>query len=353
MRRVNAPALDIVHPPAHSGQRSAWESELPTRRSVLMALGAIGGATGIGGGLAASAYWRDISRIREELSARPSTVIETRHGAMEYAEVGEGQPILMIHGTGGGFDQGLFFTRRLADAGYRVIAPSRFGYLRSDFPDDPSSENQADAYVDLLDHLGIEQIAIAGGSAGALSAMAFAIRHPDRTSALIPIVPASFAPGRPPARPWSATQTWIAENVLASDFLFWAGVTAMPDTMIRTLLATDPALVAVASPAERARVSEILRGILPVSARARGLLNDARLAGTPAPMDLAAITAPTLAISLEDDFYLTADAARHIAETVPEPRLIVYPDGGHVWVGRDAEMFAAIDTFLHEIGYSR
>jgi dienelactone hydrolase len=40
----------------------------------------------------------------------------------------------MIHGTGGGFDQGLLFARRLVDAGYRVIAPSRFGYLRSDFP---------------------------------------------------------------------------------------------------------------------------------------------------------------------------------------------------------------------------
>jgi 2-hydroxy-6-oxonona-2,4-dienedioate hydrolase len=138
-----------------------------------------------------------------------------------------------------------------------------------------------------------------------------------------------------------------------SDFLFWSAMTAMPDTMIRTLLATDPALVAAASPAERARVTEIMRGILPVSARARGLLNDARLAGNPAEMDLAAISAPTLAISLEDDFYLTADAARHIADTVPGARLIVYPDGGHVWVGRDAEMFAAIDAFLRETGYSQ
>ena len=326
---------------------------MPTRRNLLIGLGVAGGAAAMGAGGVASAYWRDISRIREELAAQPSTVIQTRFGALEYAEAGEGTPLLMVHGTGGGFDQGLLFARGLVDTGYRVIAPSRFGYLKSDFPDDPTSENQADALIDLLDHLGIDRIAISGGSAGALSAMAFAIRHPNRTAALIPIVPAAYAPGRPPARPWSTMQTWIAEGVLGSDFLFWSAMTAMPDTMIRTLLATDPTLVSAAALAEQERVNRIMRGILPVSARARGLLNDARLAGNPTEMDLVAISAPTLAISADDDFYLTADAARHIADTVPGARLIVYPDGGHVWVERDEEMSAAIDGFLRELGYSQ
>ena len=122
--------------------------------------------------------------------------------------------------------------------------------------------------------------------------------------------------------------------------------------MIRTLLATDPELVAAASAAERERVHRILRAILPVSDRAAGLLNDAGLAGNPAPMQLGKITAPALAISLEDDRFLTADAARHIAAEVSGARLIVYPTGGHVWVGRDSELFEAIDRFLKEIGYA-
>jgi pimeloyl-ACP methyl ester carboxylesterase len=258
----------------------------------------------------------------------------------------------MIHGTGGGFDQGLNFAGQLVRSGYRVIAPSRFGYLRSAMPDDPSSQNQANAFAILLDALAIDRVAIAGGSAGALSALQFAIRHPDRCAALIAIVPATYAPNRPPARPWSASQTFLATSLLRSDFLFWAAISAMPDRVIETLLATDPVLVHAASAAEQARVREILWSILPVSRRANGLLNDGRLAGNPVPMELSAIRAPTLAISLEDDLFLTADAARHIAQQVPGARLVIYPSGGHIWVGRNSELFGAIQDFLHELAYA-
>jgi pimeloyl-ACP methyl ester carboxylesterase len=85
---------------------------------------------------------------------------------------------------------------------------------------------------------------------------------------------------------------------------------------------------------------------LPVSERARGLLNDAALAGNPAPMALEKISAPTIAISLEDDRFETAAAARHIAESVSGAKLVLYPTGGHVWVGRDQALFEELDAFL-------
>jgi pimeloyl-ACP methyl ester carboxylesterase len=62
---------------------------------------------------------------------------------------------MMIHGTGGGFDQGLLFAHRLRESGFQIIAPSRFGYLRSTFPVDASPAHQADVLVELLDHRGI------------------------------------------------------------------------------------------------------------------------------------------------------------------------------------------------------
>jgi pimeloyl-ACP methyl ester carboxylesterase len=301
---------------------------------------------------AAIAYSASIARAEALVAPGLSKVIASRFGDLEYAEAGTGTPLLMVHGTGGGFDQGLFFAGRFAEAGYRVIAPSRFGYLRSAFPDDPSSENQADALADLLDVTGIEKVAIAGGSAGALSAIAFAIRHPDRCAALLPLVPATYVPRTTPVQSVPPDQMQMAMAVLQSDPLFWLAITIVPDLMTEALLATKPALIKAADAAEQARARHILHAILPVSRRARGLINDARLASNPAKMDIERITAPTLAVSYEDDGFGTAAAARHLAEHIAGARAHIYPEGGHIGVGHDGDSFALIDGFLREIGYA-
>lgn len=315
-------------------------------------MGIAGGAMAATGGGTALAYSSAISAARAACDPSLSAVIPTRFGDLEYAEAGGGAPLLMIHGTGGGFDQGLLFTRELLAKGYRIIAPSRFGYLRSSFPSDPSSANQADAFVELLDQLHIDRIAIAGGSAGALSAIEFAVRHPERCAALLPIVPASYTPDSEAVtadNPPAGVEAGMA--LLRSDFLFWCGTAVAADLMVGTLLATDPALLKVVDAAEAERAREILRGILPVSRRAEGLFNDALLAGHPAPSALETIAAPTFAISAEDDRFGTAKAARHIAATVPGARLTVFPSGGHIWLGHDRDLFDQIDAFLTEIGY--
>jgi pimeloyl-ACP methyl ester carboxylesterase len=317
-----------------------------TRRGALW-LGGTATVLAAGSVAVGRAFSADLARARERLAGR-SQIARSRFGPIEYAVAGKGPPVLMVHGTGGGFDQGLSFTERLVARGYRIIAPSRFGYLRSAMPDDPSSDNQADALVDLLDALGIDKVPVLGGSAGALSAIAFAIRHPDRCSALGALVPATFVPNRAPVRP-SAIGAAIMEYGLKSDFLFWSGLKLAPSSLTAALLATDPTVVEQANSAERARVRRILWEIFPVSARAQGLLNDAKLAGEPAPQALEKIQAPTLAISLEDDRFGTFEAAKHIATTVPGARLVSWPVGGHVWVGHDEAMFAAVDTFLRDV----
>jgi 2-hydroxy-6-oxonona-2,4-dienedioate hydrolase len=290
------------------------------------------------------AYHRDIHEAELRISGR-SFVIQTASGRLEYAVSGRGPAVLMIHGTGGGFDQGLTFTEGLVRRGYRVIAPSRFGYLRSDYPEDPSSERQADALVELLDQLGVQKIAVAGGSAGALSAAQFALRHPERCAALILVVPAANVRGSDPVA-MSPVQEFLVRQMTSSDFLFWTGLKMRHADMVGTLLATDPAVVARGSPAEQLRVNRILREILPISARTRGMLNDARLAGHPARMDFRNIRAPTLVISVEDDRFGTAATARDIAAAVPHSRLVIYPTGGHVWVGHDEEVWSEVARFL-------
>ena len=153
------------------------------------ALGTLGLAALAGAGLGVhrlrSSYLADLQAARARI-AQGSRIVQTRSGPVEVGISAGSRPLLMIHGTGGGFDQGLHFAQRLTDAGWRVIAPSRFGYLRTPFPADASTDAQADALADLLDALGIHRLPVLGGSAGALPALALALRHPARCSALVP-----------------------------------------------------------------------------------------------------------------------------------------------------------------------
>lgn len=298
-------------------------------------------------GIAITAAYRADSRSSLQAITGKSAVIETRHGRMEYAQAGSGPPLLMIHGTGGGFDQGLMFSQGIISKGIRVIAPSRFGYLRSSWPSDPSSERQADAFVDLLDHLKIERVAVAGGSAGALSAVQFALRHPERTSALILIVPAANVEGHDP-NDMSAPQEWLVRRLMTSDFLFWMGKEVLPEQMIGFLLATDPALLSQVSELERRRAYAILDQILPISRRWRGMLNDAKLAGHPSRVDFSQLRVPLLLQSADDDRFGTALTARAIARKVRGSRLVVYPTGGHIFLGHQQDSAAVTARFVRE-----
>jgi pimeloyl-ACP methyl ester carboxylesterase len=103
-------------------------------------------------------YRQDLNDARERLGGG-GRVVHTRCGPIEYSEAGKGKTVLSIHGAGGGWDQGLLI-RTFIGEGFRVIAPSRFGYLNTPYPDDPSAVAQADAYECLLDHLDIERAAV-------------------------------------------------------------------------------------------------------------------------------------------------------------------------------------------------
>ncbi|MCK7580716.1 MAG: alpha/beta hydrolase [Chromatiales bacterium] len=293
-------------------------------------------------------YQRDIQQARARV-ASGSQIAQTPCGPIEYAVAGDGPPVLVVHGAGGGFDQGLDFSKPLVERGFRVIAMSRFGYLRTPLPADATPAAQADAHACLLDALRIQRAAILGISAGAPSLQQFALRHPQRTTALILVVPAAY---RPPSG--DDTRTTVASNgveflrdtALRLDFLFWAWIRFAPDSVTRVVLATDPALVASASREEQAEVAMVREHILPVSPRRSGLLNEARVMSSLERYPLERITAPTLAISAQDDYYDTYESARYTAAQVPRARFLGYPTGGHLLVGHGQEVMAEITQFL-------
>jgi len=313
----------------------------------IRALLTVGVLAAILGGLLYSGYQHDIERARERI-ATGSRIAETPCGSIEYAVAGNGPPLLIVHGAGGGFDQGLDFGRPLVASGFRIIAVSRFGYLRTPLPKDASAAAQADAHACLLDALNIRRAAVVGASAGAPSSMQFALRHPGRITALVLLVPATYVPrpgGAPPMQTPTGT-VLLFDIALKSDFLFWAATRFARETVIRAILATPPAVVANAGADEQARIDEVLAQVLPVSPRRLGLINDAQVISSLQRYELERIAVPMLAISMQDDLFGTFDGARYTVEHIPHARFIGYPSGGHLWVGHQKEIKAEIATFL-------
>jgi 2-hydroxy-6-oxonona-2,4-dienedioate hydrolase len=292
-------------------------------------------------------YRRDM-RVAHTRVSSGSQVVNTPCGPIEFADVGTGPAILAIHGAGGGFDQSIRLAKDLGPTGYRVVAPSRFGYLRTPMPEDASPAAQADAHACLLDALKLQKAIVIGGSMGAPSAMQFCIRHPNRCSALVLLFPIAFAPraaGELPPTP-SALQLSVMEKALKSDFVFWAASKFARDTIIQSVLATPIADFRNASPQEQERALQILHDILPVSAREKGLLSDSTVATTIPRYDLEHITAPTLVISAEDDLFGTYKGGRYTAEHIPEARFVGYPTGGHLLLGHGNDVKRELAEFL-------
>jgi pimeloyl-ACP methyl ester carboxylesterase len=284
-------------------------------------------------------------------SAQGSTVATTRCGPIEVQAAGAGIPLLIIHGSGGGHDQGMAWARPLVEHGVRVVAMSRFGYLRTPRPADASPEAQADAHVCLLDALGVAKAAVMGVSAGGPSALLTAIRHPDRVSALVLVVPITYKPGTvaDSAPPVSDAKDALLLRLLGSDFLFWTGLHLARDPLVRHLLATPPELVAAASAIERERVNDLAERILPVSTRAAGLRDDTRLGKSLGSYALESIRVPTLVVSARDDGFGTYAGAQYTAGRIAGATFIGFDDGGHLLVGHDEAVRHEIVKLLKAI----
>lgn len=308
-------------------------------------------ATGLlaagGAAFAYGAFRKDLDTAMARIEA-DRQVLDTPDGPIEFAESGDGPAVLFIHGAGGGFDQGLELGRVLVGEDNRIIAPSRFGYLGTPMPADASVEAQADAHLRLLDALQLESVPVIGISAGAPSALQLCLRHPERCTALVLLVPMAWAPDRVETGRISPLFATVLDAIVASDFVYWTATKLARPALLETILGTPVDVYRKATRAERQNVDEMLRLILPIRKRAAGIRNDSVISSTLQRYALEDMHIATLVLSAADDLYGTYEPGLYTAEQIRYGEFVGFSTGGHLLVGHDAEVRARIRTFLGE-----
>jgi pimeloyl-ACP methyl ester carboxylesterase len=113
----------------------------------------------------------------------------TPMGQVHYRDIGprDARPvILLLHQSQMSIVQYGPIQNGLARAGFRSLAVDTPGHGMSDLPAvQPSLEQLADNLIPVLDHLGIQTVAVAGHHSGAAFAASLAARYPERVAAAI------------------------------------------------------------------------------------------------------------------------------------------------------------------------
>lgn len=246
---------------------------------------------------------------------------------MTYIDEGAGEVILSIHGIFGGYDQALDTCKDfLSD--FRVLAPSRFGYLGSDISGSGTPSEQAAAFVELLDELHIEKVYLLATSAGGSVAIRFALDYPERTKGLIlycsampfaekPIKYAKYA--GPPA-------------FMCNDYTMF-----LLSPLFGPLMGMNPSTI---------------YSMLPIAERKKGVLLDASVTNPDMARHfedypIEELRTPVLILHAKDDQLASYNAVLLALERFPNvEQFISFESGGHLMTGNEEKVKEAVYTFI-------
>jgi 2-hydroxy-6-oxonona-2,4-dienedioate hydrolase len=295
------------------------------------------------------AYSNDMEATLERMSTE-SRVIQTRHGPVEFTTWGSGPAVLVVHGAGGGYDQGRSIAKAIGGGGLRWIAPSRFGYLRTPLPADASTAAQADAFASLLDDLGIDRVAILAMSGGVPPTLQFALRHPARTSALVLVSSAPYTP-LTASEQQLPVPIWIYQALFSSDLPYWV-LKKVARSRLETIFDVKPDLRSVLTLEEKTFVAEMVDAFEPVTMRTDGLRNEGAAIDPKTNYPLEQITTPALVIHSRDDGINPFAFGAHTAQYIPGAEFMPLTTGGHLLLGHQAEVQTRVNAFLrqHSLG---
>ena len=262
-----------------------------------------------------------------------SQILDTRLGQIEYSDsLNEGPVILHIHGSPGGYDQVFGLDE------YKVISPSRPGYLRTPITSGRTPEEQADLYKALLEELSIDSVIIWGSSGGGPSAIEFAIKYPESTRGLILFEALTG--------PWLEAKEIDKYFLSASDFSLWFSLKlseifgkknlvsfVVPDVSNQNLILSDEISFK--------ELKKLIWTIWPITKRQRGFSNDAEMFFD-LNLDLQKISSPTIAIHGTKDINVDISHSIKLIEAVKSSKL-------HKIIGADHYMSFSHRSEINEI----
>jgi len=268
--------------------------------------------------------------------------------AVNLVELGEGPPLVFVHGLGGSWRNWLENLPAFA-GDHRVIAPDLPGFGDSEMPAWPISINGYARCLDgLLEQLEVERAVVVGNSMGGFVGAEMAIEWPERLERLVLVAAAGISiQARRHDR--AMAMLYRLETVLAAYTGWVAGRSehlARRRRLRRQLLgmvAAHPGLLPPALTSEQIRGTG-KPGFLPAL--------DA-LTSYPLRERLEHIACPTLIVWGDRDRLVPLRDADEFEHLIPDARKIVYADTGHVPMLERPERFNAdVAAFLREAALS-
>lgn len=283
----------------------------------------------------------------DELNAcltHPAQVVETAKGPVEYADRGQGPPILCVHGGPGGCDQGLGLGEFFQINGFRIIAPSRPGYLGTPLATGSTPEEQAHTLAALLEALQIEKVAVIGASAGGPPSYLLAALHPEKVSALMEIDSVCLA-YKPDITPMQEKLFLNRAGIWLTRFF----LDHFPEATIKGFLRAESTLnhQEITERAKHVVQDEdklaFLRFLMMTMSerfdqRQAGVHNDLLQMAAIERLPLATVACPTLIVHGTADKDVTPSHAEYAHAAIPGAELYWLQGGSHTgfWTGDDA-----------------
>lgn len=270
-----------------------------------------------------------VKERKERLAAYSAETVNLSYGDMTFVDVGEGPVILSVHGILGGYDQA-YDTCKDFQSDYRIIAPSRFGYLGSDILGDGTPAKQAKAYAELLDLLGIDKVYVLATSAGGSVAIRFALDYPERTEGLI--LYCSAMPFR--EKPEKYMEYAGPPAFFCNDYAMF-----LISPLFEPIMGMEPSTI---------------YSMLPVSDRKDGVVLDASVTNPDMARNfddypIENLQVPTLILHAKDDRLASYRDVENAISRFPNCTFLSFENGGHLMAGHEEEVKNAVTGFLRGI----